>query len=443
MSLCSVAVVYYRISQTRIISFSHRISLMKISVLRLKKMACRLTLFDWGLWFGGGLFCVIQATRTANGLMGALAVILLTPGIAQLAGHRWAWHAGLVSFFICAVGGVYLRLQQGLFTIWTGCFIVGSIWAIWQHWGDRTEIDELRRKSNEDVGNDESCDSGTPPKNSLVLWLKEPRFLDASILSQKAERAFGVTFGEGEDAGGFVVGQDNHYILRLGGLWFIIHYCDSNYFGEPDTVAKEMDELRRVNAVRLHRAWLSMDYLRGPAIEDTEEIMSKISTMVFELAGDGDVLALYHPKTGRIAPWSDELKGFVADGAAEKVFEATPFVPVIRVKGDSDAMAAAEAEARKHWPEFLAAFHAAKEKDGFSVKAPVTEAGNTEYIWISVRAISEGRIHGFLGNDPVALGALKIGDFVSVAEADLNDWCYPALKKGDRPRGLFTVSALR
>lgn len=416
---------------------------MNIPVLRLKKMARRLTLFDWGLWFGVGLFCLVEAMRRSNGLMGALAVILLVPGVAQFAGHRWAWHAGMAAFFICGAGVVYMRLQLGAFSIWTGCFVVGSIWAIWQHWKDRVEIDELLRRSNEDVGNGENPEGDAPPENSLVLWLKEPRFLDASILSQTAERAFGVTFGEGEDAGGFVVGKENHYILQLGELWFIIHYRDRNYFEEPDAVAKGMNELRRVNAVRLHTAWLSVDYLRGPAAADTEEIMGKISTMVFELAGVGDVLALYHPKTGRIAPWSNELKGFVTGRSTDEVFESTASVPVIRVKGDSEKMAEAEAEARKHWPEFLSAFHATQEKDGFSVKAPVTEAGNTEYIWISVRAISDGQIHGFLANDPVALGELKIGDFVSVAEADLNDWCYPALKKGDRPRGLFTVSALR
>ncbi|MFA6288979.1 MAG: DUF2314 domain-containing protein [Opitutaceae bacterium] len=415
---------------------------MKTPFHRLKKMAHRLTLFDWGLWFGGGIFCLVEAIRTSNGMMGALALLLLTPGIAQFTGHRWAWHAGIGSFSICGVWLAYMRLQKP-FTILTGALIVVSIWAIWQHWTERATIAELLRESNEAISDGDDADGDEPPENSLVLWLKGPRFLDAGILSRHAEQAFGVSFGESEDADGFVVGKENHYILKLGECWFIIHYRESNYFEEPEAVAKEMKELRRANIVRQHEAWLSVDYLRGPDNANSDEIMGKIRSMVSELASADDVLALYHPNTRRIAPWSDEVKSMITSRSTEDIFEIKAYVPVIRVEGDSEKMAAAVAEARRHWPEFVAAFHASVERDGFSVKAPVTEAGNTEFIWISVRAISDGQIHGFLANDPVALGTLKIGAFVSVSEADMNDWCYPSAEKADRPRGLFTLSAFR
>ena len=90
----------------------------------------------------------------------------------------------------------------------------------------------------------------------------------------------------------------------------------------------------------------------------------------------------------------------------------------------------------------MSAFHASADKERFSIKAPVTEAGRTEFIWIKVKAISEGQIHGFLANDPVALGDLKLGDFVSVAEAELNDWVCPDPADPRRPLGLFTVKAV-
>jgi uncharacterized protein YegJ (DUF2314 family) len=125
------------------------------------------------------------------------------------------------------------------------------------------------------------------------------------------------------------------------------------------------------------------------------------------------------------------------------VFKSSAYVPVIRLTGDTDAMVAAVAEARRRWPEFVNAFLASDDRIGFSVKAPVTEGGNTEFIWINVKSVHGGQIHGLLANDPVSLGALKLGDFVSVEEAELNDWCYPAPNDGERPIGLFTLDALR
>ena len=45
-------------------------------------------------------------------------------------------------------------------------------------------------------------------------------------------------------------------------------------------------------------------------------------------------------------------------------------------------------------------------------------------------------------NDPVALGDLKLGSFVSVAVADLNDWVCPDPANPQRPLGLFTLDAV-
>lgn len=405
-------------------------------------------MFDWGLWFGGGFGCLVMLFITKFSLFGAMAAMVFAPGIAQLAGHRWAWHAGIASYCIMGMCIAFLRLHKPLSFLTVG-MLLGCLWAIWQHWSERDEIDERLRRSNEDQpssGTDNSNEDRDKMEkdvsgNSLVLWLKGPRFLDAAILSRFAERAFGVSFDESDDAEGFVVGKETHYILRLRELWFILHYREANYFDDPAEAGKGMRELRRLNAILHHEAWLSMDYLRGPADADQDKIMSTISTMIFELAGEGDVLALHHPRTGRIAPWSDEMRGFVTAEDPESAF-APKLVPVIRVSGDSAEMAAAVAEARANWPEFLTAFQSSTTKEMFSVKAPVTEGGNTEFIWISVRAISNGQIHGMLANDPVALGDLKIGDFVSVAEADVNDWCYASPSGEGSPRGLFTVKAL-
>ena len=103
-------------------------------------------------------------------------------------------------------------------------------------------------------------------------------------------------------------------------------------------------------------------------------------------------------------------------------------------------MIEAVAEARDRWPEFVEAFHERREGEWFSVKVPVTVDGVTEFIWVEVTGIEPEYIHGTLGNDPVDLGGLKMGDVVEVPVAELNDWSirYP---DGDS-HGMFTLEAI-
>lgn len=406
---------------------------MKAFLQQMNRAARRLELWDWILWFGGGAGSLVLAVRDSNGFLGALGVLLLVPGIAQFAGHRWAWHAGLVSFVLMAVLWTY-SIYGKPFSLWRAALIVCFVWGLWQHWTERDRIEASMRSVEEDAD--------SRPSNSLVLWLSQPRFVDEQMLNAAAGRALGARFDESDDAEGFVVGKENHFILRYQTMWFILYYHDQNYFEEPDQAAECAGELRRMNSVKSHVAWLAMDLLRGSDDVEAADVYRIIGEVLGELADD-DVVAVFHPETGRIEPWAPELKSVLSGGRPLELFESISYVPVIRVSGDSKEMEAAVAEARRRWPEFVQAFFASNDREGFSVKAPVSEGGNTEFIWITVKAINAGSIHGFLANDPVALGTLKLGDFVTVNEAELNDWCYPPRIEGERPVGLFTLSALR
>ncbi|HEX6987071.1 MAG TPA: DUF2314 domain-containing protein, partial [Planctomycetaceae bacterium] len=89
---------------------------------------------------------------------------------------------------------------------------------------------------------------------------------------------------------------------------------------------------------------------------------------------------------------------------------------------------------------FVAAYEAGQ-GEHFSVKAPVSHGGNTEFIWIAVTAIEGDRVYGTLANDPADLGPLRCGSKVAVPAADLNDWCY-ADPAGNLAGG-FTIEAIR
>jgi uncharacterized protein YegJ (DUF2314 family) len=103
-------------------------------------------------------------------------------------------------------------------------------------------------------------------------------------------------------------------------------------------------------------------------------------------------------------------------------------------------MVQAVAQARSEWPRFVAAFEARAGRN-FAVKAPITHADNTEFIWIEVTALEGDRVYGELGNDPGNLGSLKFGSKVSVPLADLNDWCY--MDEEGKLTGGFTVEAVQ
>ncbi|MBM3753870.1 MAG: DUF2314 domain-containing protein [Acidobacteria bacterium] len=105
---------------------------------------------------------------------------------------------------------------------------------------------------------------------------------------------------------------------------------------------------------------------------------------------------------------------------------------------DSD-FAAARAEARRRWPEFVRAFRAHEGK-AFIVKASVTRGKFTEHIWIDVVSEHEGAITGRLANEPFELEGLKLGSTVSISAGDIDDWRF--VFDGEI-HGYFTQAAVK
>jgi uncharacterized protein YegJ (DUF2314 family) len=58
-----------------------------------------------------------------------------------------------------------------------------------------------------------------------------------------------------------------------------------------------------------------------------------------------------------------------------------------------------------------------------------------------VKATEGDQIFGELGNDPVNLGALKLGSKVVVKLSDLNDWVY--VDRQGNMQGCFTLAVLQ
>jgi uncharacterized protein YegJ (DUF2314 family) len=425
---------------------------MTFDLAKAKAIVRRLNVLDWILWFGLGGWGLHDFLTAGNPIGGLHAVLFLSAGFFQLSAHRWAWQVGLAAWSVFTVFVFFVGLERG-FTAWRIATCLALVWGIWMHVRERPRYRALTREAareRAEAGPDNGPDAGDAdddaggPRHSLVLLLGEPLYLDASILGQLAARAYGLPFNDGDEAENFVVGGEGKpHLLRVHGAMFLIHHQPRPYFDDAEAVAEGFRELRRAEAVRRHRAWFSVDFLPASRDLPDAQIHDTLGRLLAEVAATGaEILAVCHPASRRLVPWEPAFRELLSGDDPLAVFQHSP-VPVMRVDADSPALIAAVAEARRRWPEFLAAYAQAADKAPFSVKAPVTEGGRTEFIWIKVKTIAGDQIHGLLANDPVALGELKLGSFVSVQVAELNDWVCPDPAAPDRPLGLFTVKAVQ
>lgn len=196
------------------------------------------------------------------------------------------------------------------------------------------------------------------PIISLVLLLRQPRELDAAGLAAAASRALGTAVSAAEDpeATSFVAGEGSHFFLKLRDTTFMVLNFASPYADEPEREAAKLPELRLAQALAGHTPWLSVDLLaEAPTQEQLEAAYRTIGKLIAELAGE-DAVAVYAPQIQRLNTLSPEvlagLRGPDPLGAVAHL--AHP--PLVQVGAGDPDMKEAVAEARRRWPEFLAAF---------------------------------------------------------------------------------------
>jgi len=74
------------------------------------------------------------------------------------------------------------------------------------------------------------------------------------------------------------------------------------------------------------------------------------------------------------------------------------------------------------------------------VKVPLTEGAITEHVWMSHLSFDGSRFRGVLGNDPVDLHHVKLGDTLVAVRDSISDWM---LVDRDTVFGAYTVYVLR
>lgn len=358
-----------------------------------------------------------------------VAVIVLLIALGKAMGKRWAEWLALLMY----LGSVVYLARMWAITpssLKWAVFLLIAIWAAWTTWR------KLRSSSVENDG------ENSKPIISLVLLLSQPRYLEDEVLAHIIESAWGgdYTNEDEQKRDGFVVGRDKIYVVKSPMGIFTINNFSSSYWQDVQTVVNPLPDLRLRKIVSEHKAWLSVDLISSFENDPTNAAAyAAIVRLINELADDS-VLGILRPETNRINEWNGDVQEELLRPRGEERFHKAGNAPVIPVAADDPEMIAAVEEARRRWPEFVAAYQKREADDTFSIKAAITVGEVTEHIWVQVNGIEPEYVHGKLGNEPVDLAGLKLGSRVEVPVADVEDW---GCQIGDgKLQGLFTPAVV-
>ncbi len=262
---------------------------------------------------------------------------------------------------------------------------------------------------------------------SFVALLAEPVQLESHTVARLASEAWHADLSAEEESGadGFVVGSPITLFIRYRDKMFFLNMFDRPYVEDVDEVASQIADMRLSGLFARHTAWISCDaadITRDSPESDVREAYRLCGWLMSKLV-DANTLALLIPDQERLYPHGDSLEELLKSDDPFAAVTEERYAPVIEVDGEDPRMQAAVEEARRRWPEFVAAFEA-RGPGAFSVKSPITVAGNTEFIWLEVTAVENDTIYGTLANDPMNLGGLRLGSRVTTTAGELNDWIY-------------------
>lgn len=405
---------------------------------------------DLAPWFWVGIFAVavgggaIKSGRAFAGGMASFMLCWSVLGSIAAAGlfskKRGAAWLGLVFLAVVLVESIRLIfvLGRSWSTVASPFVIAYGMWSVLRH---------LRQRSATESDPGESPESQDRPMVSLVLLLKEPQHLDATILAKVASKAWDAEVqtidetGDDDSGASFVGGDSPHFICSHGGGFFAIHNFDQPYFEDVENIANAVTELRRQKAIREHTAWVSCDLIHW--LEPSGELGEAyrlIARLLCELLDD-NCLAIIDPEAQQVFLNDPETESKLRSPDPRTALQESYYVPVIAVAPDDPRMLAAVAEARSRFDEFVTAFEKREESGNeFFVKSPFSEKDVTEFMWLKVEAIENGVIYGTLGNDPNDIPSLREGSRVTAKASELNDWIIQP-SSGDFIGG-FTIHVL-
>lgn len=294
------------------------------------------------------------------------------------------------------------------------------------------------------------------PMRSLVLLLKEPHYVEGSMMASVASRAWNceVTYESGdeedsddddettlEDSPPFLIGEEPPFFCSKYPAMLTIHSFPAPYFDDAESVAEGVHEARIRSAILEHTAWMSCDLVSWMEDDGDEEKADVLIGRLLAEFADDNCLAVIDLLDQSVYPFvEEETEAALRSDNPRRALEQLPYDPVITVSADDPEMLAAVQTARDRWPEFVEAFENREEGQHFAMKARFEENEFVEFMWVTVTAIEGDLVLGVLDSDPADVRSLRCGDRVRVTLENLNDWMY--VGDGEQPVGGFTIAVL-
>lgn len=294
-------------------------------------------------------------------------------------------------------------------------------------------------RAEETTAKPKPAEAQQPRLISLVLLLDEPRTLDAGAVAHAISQALGIEVPE--DA---VSAKPPSFVVNAGSSRFAVNSVDEPYFAESDKLAAELKDPPLAQAIRNNRAWLSVDWLEKDDQADLRKVYQQIGKAISQFVRK-DTLAVYSPDTDQFHLNDKTLVGHLKsddplhDLVPAGLVNAETADNKVTIDDDDPQLMAAQAEARKSWPEFMQAFKARTKDQYFAVKGRLLEGDKGEYLWLQVSDIDDTLIHGKLDNDPADLKKVTRGADLHIPIADVDDWLYTTGVGNDDTKGGYTL----
>ncbi len=296
-------------------------------------------------------------------------------------------------------------------------------------------------------------DDDDAPMRSLVLLLREPHYVEGSMMARVASRAWGceVNYESAEDDNDdetpleestpFLVGEEPPFFCSKYPAMLTIHSFPAPYFDDPQAVADEVHEVRIRAAILEHTAWISCDLITWMDDDSGEAQADVLIGQLLAEFADDNCLAVIDLLDQSVYPFlEDETEAALRSPNPRKALEELPYDPVVTISSDDPEMKAAVQIARDRWPEFVEAFENRTDKQHFAMKARFEEHDSVEFMWVTVTAIEGDHVLGVLDSDPADVKSLLCGDRVRVTLDNLNDWMF--VDGDEEPVGGFTIAVL-
>lgn len=262
-----------------------------------------------------------------------------------------------------------------------------------------------------------------------MVLLAKPRELNENTLSALVCKALGTE----QPKDNLVVAKPPYYLIKLKSGSYVINNVAEPYVEEDDSILADIKDPELRKALTAHHAWVSIDLAGKDEPAEALNCYQDMGKIAAALAGK-DALAIYNPDTDEFALYSEPVIKSLCCEDPLKAFAANS--DIVSIADDNPGLKAAHAEAKKGWPGFVKAF---REKAGsaFAVKGRITEGDETEYIWLTVEAIDEEKVHGQLDSEPDTITNLKTGQDLHIKIDDVDDYIYLTAEK--KPVGGFTI----